>query len=76
MTLKYYVIHPFLDSQDKTNKFKDGRPYQKGEPFPATKREVSEMRLEQLSSDENALKRPVIQAIPEEITVDEQKSGE
>lgn len=34
------------------------------------------MRLEQLSSDENALKRPVIQAIPEESAVEEQKSGE
>lgn len=51
----YKVITQFKDLQDKN------RIYQVGDKFPATKRKVSEERLEELSGDSNKIGKPLIE---------------
>ena len=60
---KYEVIAPFKDLEDKLKSQPSGREYKKGDSFPATKREVSEERLEELSTKNNKLGYPVIKKV-------------
>jgi len=53
--VSYKVITQFKDLQDKN------RVYNVGDKFPATKRKVSEDRLDELSGDSNKLGKPVIE---------------
>lgn len=57
--MSYKVIERFKDLQDKN------RVYEIGDKFPATKRKVSEERLEELSGDSNKLGKPVIEEVGE-----------
>ena len=65
--MKYKVIYPFFDLQDKSR-----HVYQIGDSFPF-KGEVSEERIAELSSDKNALKRPVIETVKVEEKEDKPK---
>ena len=58
--MSYKVIHPFRDLQDTGKTFPDGRKYAIGDKFPATKRKVSEERLEELKSADNKIGKPLI----------------
>lgn len=60
---KYIVISPFKDLEDKLKTQPDGREYKLNESFPATKREVSEERLIELSTKNNKLGYPVIKKV-------------
>lgn len=51
----YKVITQFKDLQDKN------RIYEVGDKFPATKRKVSEERLEELSGKSNKIGKPLIE---------------
>lgn len=66
---KYEVVYPFRDLQDKKKSFPDGRVYDViGEPYPATKemeKKLTPERLEELSTDQNKLGRPVIKKVGE-----------
>ena len=53
--MSYKTTVRFKDSQDKN------RVYNIGDKFPATKRKVSEERLDELSGDSNKLGKPVIE---------------
>lgn len=61
--MAYKVIHPFRDSQDKNKTFPDGRVYAVGESFPATKRKVSEERINELTGNKNKIGKPVIKEV-------------
>ncbi|WP_299090520.1 hypothetical protein [uncultured Metabacillus sp.] len=57
-TLKYEVIHPFHDLQDKNKIYSIGDTF----PKPASKR-VAKKRIEELLSSENKLGRPLIKLV-------------
>lgn len=63
---KYKVIKPFKDTQDKLKTEPNGRLYKVGDEFPATKRRVSDERLEELASDKNKVGYPLIEKVGEE----------
>lgn len=71
--MKYEVIHPFRDLEDKKKSFPDGREYTVGDEFPATKRDVAEERLEELKESKNKIGRPLIRDVEEEQDKDEQE---
>lgn len=56
----YRVIKAFTDLQD--NKY----PYNAGDEFPREGVEVSEDRLEELATDKNRRKEPLIEKVAEE----------
>ena len=60
---KYKVIHPFRDLEDKGKTFPNGREYAVGDPFPATKKEVSEERIAELSGTRNKIGRKLIERV-------------
>lgn len=55
--MEHKVIYPFFDLQDKNR-----HVYRVGDSFPY-EGEVSEERIAELSGDNNALKRPVIETV-------------
>lgn len=61
--MAYKVIHPFRDSQDKNKTFPGGRVYAVGGSFPATKRKVSEERINELTGNKNKIGKPVIKEV-------------
>lgn len=63
--MSYKVIHPFRDLQDTGKTFPDGRVYAIGDKFPATKRKVSDERLEELKSADNKIGKPLIKEVGE-----------
>lgn len=71
--MKYEVIHPFRDLEDKKKSFPDGREYAVGDEFPATKRDVADDRLEELKGSDNKIGKPLIKTIEEEKEEDEQE---
>ena len=62
---KYKVIHPFRDLEDKGKTFPNGRVYEVGDQFPATKRKVSDERIEELKGTSNKIGKPLIEAVEE-----------
>lgn len=58
--MRYIVIEEFAD---KTDEF---RAYLPGAEFPRKGLDVSEARIKELSTDANALHRPLIKEVPEE----------
>lgn len=72
---KYKVIHPFRDLEDKGKTFPNGREYAVGDAFPATKRKVSDERIEELKGTSNKIGKPLIEAVEEpkkEVTDEEE----
>ena len=63
----YKVIHFFTDLQDFDY------PYDVGDIFPRHGKEVSEERLEELSTDKNRQRRPLIKKTEDVVGVKEQK---
>ncbi|MBG9983338.1 hypothetical protein HYO62_00390 [Aerococcaceae bacterium DSM 111022] len=57
---EYKVIHPFKDLEDKAKTFPNGREYHTGDKFPMTKRNVPPERIEELSTSNNKIGRPLI----------------
>lgn len=57
----YKVIHFFTDLQDFDY------PYDVGEIFPRLGKEVSEERLEELRTDKNRQKKPLIKEVKDEV---------
>ena len=66
----FKVIKPFRDLQD------DNHRYIPGDEYPRSGLEVSESRLEELSTANNRIGYPVIEIIKEEPKVAEMASGE
>lgn len=60
------VIYPFKDLQDVTKAHPGGRIYQIDDTFPATKRKVSEARIDELEGDNNKLGRSLIVPLEEQ----------
>ena len=60
---QYKVIYPFRDLQDKGKTFPNGREYAVGDEFPATKRDVSEERISELSGTRNKIGRKLIERV-------------
>lgn len=58
--MSYEVIHPFRDLQDTGKIFPKGRVYAIGDKFPATKRKLTDERVEELKSDKNKIGKPLI----------------
>lgn len=58
--MSYTVIHPFRDAQDTGKTFPDGRLYGVGDKFPATKRKVSDERIEELKGSNHKIGKPLI----------------
>lgn len=63
--MKYTVINPFRDLQDKTKDFPNGRVYAIGDSFPATKKRVSMERIESLLTKNNKAGMAVIKEVGE-----------
>lgn len=61
--MAYTVIHPFRDLQDKNKTFPDGRVYTVGEKYPATKKKVSDERINELTGNKNKIGKPVIKEV-------------
>lgn len=66
----YKVIKPFRDLQD------DNHRYIPGDEYPRSGLEVSDSRLEELSTKNNRIGYPVIEIINEEPKMAEMASGE
>lgn len=64
--MSYKVIYPFRDLQDKTKTLPNGRIYAVGEFYPATKRRVSKIRLNELMGSDNLIGRPLIIKVEQE----------
>jgi len=58
--MKYHVIHPFKDTEDKLKRFPNGREYAVGDVFPFGKLKVSEERFKQLSTTLNKARKVLI----------------
>lgn len=63
--MKYKVIHPFRDLEDTGKTYPNGREYAVGDAFPATKRKVSDERIEELSGADNKIGKALIEAVEE-----------
>ena len=63
---KYKVIKTFRDLEDKLKTEPKGRLYKQGDEFPATKRKISEERLEELATNKNKAGYPVIEKVGKE----------
>ena len=59
--MKYKVISRFYDKQDETKYV-----YNVGDAFPREGQEITEKRIEELSSNKNTLKKPLIELIKSE----------
>ena len=53
----YKVIKSFFDLEDKSYEYKEGKP------FPRKGKKVSESRIEELLSNRNKLKTPLIKEV-------------
>lgn len=58
--MKYHVIHPFKDSEDKNKRYPKGREYASGDVFPFGKLKVSDERIKQLSTPLNKARKVLI----------------
>ena len=58
---EFPVLHPFRDLQDTNKTFPKGREYAEGDLYPAVYLDVSDERLEELSTDKNKIGRPLIE---------------
>lgn len=58
--MSYTVIHPFRDLEDTGKTFPNGRVYAVGDKFPATKRKISDERIDELKGSENKIGKPLI----------------
>lgn len=65
---KYRVLKSFTDSQD------DNHVYRVGDKYPRSGRGKKE-RIEELSSSDNLLKRPLIAEVVEEETASKKEGG-
>jgi len=66
--MKYQVISRFYDKQDESKYV-----YNVGDVFPREGQEVTEERIKELSTDKNALKRPLIELIKTEEVKEEKE---
>ncbi len=60
--MKFKVIHPFRDLQDKSKKFPNGKIYAVGDIYLSE----DEERIKELSTKENKIGKPLIEPIEEE----------
>jgi hypothetical protein len=68
MDNQYEVVHPFRDLQDKKKSFPNGRVYNVGDSFPATRemdKQLTPERLEELSSNKNKIGKVLIKKVGE-----------
>ena len=63
--MDYKVVYPFRDLEDKKKSFPNGRRYDVGDPFPATKRKVSDERIMELSGEDNKIGKVLIEKVGE-----------
>lgn len=63
--MSYKVIHYFTDLQDFNH------PYRVGDTFPREGMKVSDKRLEELASNKNKQKKPLIELVKENVVSEE-----
>lgn len=68
--MKYEVIYPFRDLQNKTEASPDGVIYKVGDSYPKGDYEPSEARVNELAGADNAIGKALIVA-GEEVAADE-----
>ena len=70
----FKVLYPFRDLEDTNKTFPNGREYgvEKNNLYPAVFLDLSDERIEELSTDKNKLKRPLIEKIEEVAEVGEE----
>lgn len=61
----YKAIAEFVDLQDSNHK------YRVGDEFPRPGFEVADVRIEELKSDNNKLKKPLIEEVAEEVEAEQ-----
>ena len=71
MKEEFKVIFPFRDLEDTNKTFPNGREYAEGDLYPSVFLDLSDERIEELSTDKNKLKRHLIEKIEEEVEVGE-----
>jgi len=65
MKEKFKVLHPFRDLEDTNKTFPNGREYTEGDLYPSVYLDLSEERVEELSTKKNKIGRPLIERIEE-----------
>ena len=63
--MKFKVIHPFRDLQDKSKQFPDGKIYAIGDIYLSE----DEERIKELSTKANKIGKPLIEPIKEEANI-------
>ena len=61
----FKVLHPFRDLEDTNKTFPNGREYAEGDLYPSVFLDLSEERIEELTTSKNKMGRPVIEIIEE-----------
>lgn len=61
----FKVLHPFRDLEDTNKTFPNGREYAEGDLYPSVFLDLSEERIEELTTNKNKMGRPVVEIIEE-----------
>ena len=61
----FKVLRPFRDLEDTNKTFPNGREYAEGDLYPSVFLDLSEDRIEELSTNKNKMGRPVVERIEE-----------
>ena len=61
----FKVLRPFRDLEDTNKTFPNGREYAEGDLYPSVFLDLSEERIEELSTNKNTMGRPVVERIEE-----------
>lgn len=61
----FKVLRPFRDLEDTNKTFPNGREYAEGDLYPSVFLDLSDERIEELSTNKNKMGRPVVERIKE-----------
>ena len=61
----FKVLRPFRDLEDTNKTFPNGREYAEGDLYPSVFLDLSEERIEELTTNKNKMGRPVVEIIEE-----------
>lgn len=61
----FKVLRPFRDLEDTNKTFPNGREYAEGDLYPSVFLDLSDERIEELSTNKNKMGRPVVERIEE-----------
>ena len=61
----FKVLRTFRDLEDTNKTFPNGREYAEGDLYPSVFLDLSDERIEELSTNKNKMGRPVVERIEE-----------